>query len=207
MEVRSRYKRFKYRFRRMFLYVTSIGVVIHEFAHKKLCDHYHIPVDDVCYFQFDSPPGYVRHAQPRGYTPSVLIAVAPIVINTVFALTAGAAGGYVFEHMVSLTNIRSSVMPILGIMLLIWLGVSSGVHLLPSREDAGSIWDSTKRNWYNPLILLGIPAAVFLEVLNRMYFLYVDVIVGVGVFAVGWHAGRNHEIVLELMVESFYALG
>ena len=207
MGVRNRYKWFRYNFRRVFLYITFLGVVIHEFAHKKLCDHYHIPVDEVCYFQFDSPPGYVTHAQPRGYTPSVLISIAPIVINTVFALIAGITAGYVFDHMVSFSDMQSSVIPVGVIVVSIWIGVSSGVHLLPSQEDAGNIWNSTKRNWYNPLILIGIPTALFLEIFNRLYFLYIDVIVGISVFIFGWYAGRNHNIVLKLLMDSFYALG
>lgn len=191
------YKQWQYRFRTYFLYFTFIGVMVHEFAHKQLCDVYKIPVLDVCYFQLDSPPGYVKHKEPLKYRASVMISIAPVIINTLVAFAFAFISGYFMMTSDFTGGERMDV--VLSALLVVvagWGGFSCGCHLLPSREDTGSIWKHSKKNWYNPLVIIFVPVTILFEILNRMKFVYLDIIFGVGIFLCGWYLGYNYDMTM-----------
>lgn len=189
----------------VFLLWTFPGVVIHELAHRELCRYYQIPVKEVCYFQLDNPPGYVVHARPRRYLPSFMISIAPVFVNTGIAFLGGVIFAWLvlpFEGILSIPGYPPE--NLVGGFLAAWIGVASGIHALPSRQDAKEVWWQTRRNWYNPFVLAVIPAVLIVEVLNRLRPLHIPTIAGVLVFLFGVVTWTNSELILQLFSDPFW---
>lgn len=152
------------RVQKILLVVTAFGVVIHELAHKEMVEDFGLRVRDHCYFQLDNPSGYVIHDEPRGYFATFAISTAPFFLNSAVAYTAFTiAGGILTSHPIS----DLSGLQVAGVIALIWLGISSGVHAFPSSQDTKNIWQATKRRWWNPIAILGIPIIVLLLFLDK----------------------------------------
>lgn len=194
--------------RRLLLFSTFIGVVIHEYAHKEFCQYYHIPVKEVCYFQFGNPPGYVVHARPKSYIASFMISVAPAILNTGLGLLIGAFLGYYLPFEQGIDAVAEQSFSMLAAAVVIaWVGVSVSVHNLPSKQDARAIWRQTKQKWYNPLVVLFIPVVFLIEVLNELRVLYIDILVGIAVFCFGIYMGVNYDLVIKVLIEVFTSGG
>ncbi|WP_302083416.1 metalloprotease family protein [Salinibaculum rarum] len=164
-----------YHFRVVLTTVTFIGVVFHEFAHKKFCQRYHIPVSKVVYFQFDTPAGYVNHAKPKYYRAMFFIAIAPFLINSTLAYGVfyTLAVYHRFFTAPSLTWPPSPGLIIFGLM--VWFGVSLSLHAFPSRQDASEVWSHTKAAWTrNPFVLLGVPVIALIVLLNKFKIIGID---------------------------------
>lgn len=152
------------RVQKILLVATAFGVVIHELAHKEMVEDFGLRVRDHCYFQLDNPSGYVIHDEPRGYFPTFAISTAPFFLNSAVAYTAfTVAGGILASHSVG----GLSGLQVGGVIALVWLGISSGVHAFPSSQDTKNIWQATKRRWWNPIAILGIPIIVLLLLLDK----------------------------------------
>ncbi|WP_155120789.1 hypothetical protein [Haloarcula sp. K1] len=152
------------RVQRLLLIATAFGVIIHELAHKEMVEDFGLRVRDHCYFQLNNPSGYVIHDEPRGYFPTFAISTAPFFLNSAVTYTTFTiAGGMLTSRPIgSLSQLQVG-----GIIVLIWLGISSGVHAFPSSQDTKNIWNATKRRWWNPIAILGIPAIIFLLFLDK----------------------------------------
>lgn len=153
-----------YRVQRALLVATAIGVVIHELAHKEMVEDFGLQVREVCLFQLGDPSGYVVHDEPRGYVPTFAISIAPFLLNTAVAYTAFVgAGAFVSTH-----SIETLAYTELGaVIAVVWVGISAGLHAFPSHQDTRNIWEATKRRWWNPLAILGIPVIVLLVLLDK----------------------------------------
>ena len=65
---------------------TFPGVVMHEVAHRLVCDLLNVPVYDVKYFIIHKDAaGYVYHAR-TSLGKNFLIAIAPLFVNTIFCM-------------------------------------------------------------------------------------------------------------------------
>jgi hypothetical protein len=106
--------------------ITFPGIIIHEWAHKKFCRLFGVPVFKVVYFRFGDPAGYVLHEEPRTFGKTFWISIGPLVINSLSAiLLSAAASRIVFGS---------------GFwFILIWLAFSFGMHSFPSNEDSRNI--------------------------------------------------------------------
>lgn len=199
MSVRYKLSWLRYESRRILLLLTFIGVVVHEYAHKHFCDYYRIPVKETCYFQLDSPPGYVIHGRPKRYIPGFMISIAPAFINSAAAIGAGFTAGYLLVDTpnVLLAFTDLSIKYQVLVIGLFWFGISCGVHLLPSKQDAKEIWSQTRSNWYNPLVLTVIPVTFIFEVLNRLRLIYIDVVFGILLVVIGFYFGVNDYILID----------
>jgi hypothetical protein len=154
-----------HRLHRAYLLATALGVVIHETAHAEMVEDCGFTVHEICRFQLDNPAGYVRHDEPADYWPAFAISTAPFLLNSGFAFTAFALARFYIGP----TPIGSLSVTQLGIVgILCWIGVSAGVHAFPSMADALNIWAATKRNWLNPLAILGLPVLALLIVLTKL---------------------------------------
>ncbi|HLO84629.1 MAG TPA: hypothetical protein VK203_06395 [Nostocaceae cyanobacterium] len=108
---------------------TFPGVVVHEAAHKFFCDLAKVPVYEVCYFRIGNPAGYVEHGKVRNLKDALLIAVGPLIINTILCA--------VLTYPVVLSEFLTKdadTNPLIT-FLLIWVGYSIGMHAFPSNED------------------------------------------------------------------------
>ena len=124
--------------------VTFPGIILHEWAHKFSCDRTRVPVYKTCYFRLGDPPGYVIHGPVDNYGKAFLIATAPFLINTTFALI------FFFIAVVIPLGVAAYI--------LCWLGISIAIHSFPSSQDADNLWTQAKEAWrHNPLVLFSFP--------------------------------------------------
>lgn len=116
--------------------LTFPGVIIHELAHQFFCRVSRVAVFDVCYFRFGNPAGYVIHEPPTQFSQQIWIAVAPFIVNSVL--------GALVAFPASIAVLQFDSGSLLDYVL-IWLGVSIGMHAFPSRGDAKTIWTSVQK--------------------------------------------------------------
>ncbi len=169
--------------------LTFPGVVIHEYAHEKACAYVGVPVGEVVYFQLGSPAGYVQHLEPERYRDSFVISVAPFFINTIiaFGLFLGlaimtvAGGG---------AGVDPSAAGLPGLVVL-WLGISIGMHSFPSTGDANTLWNRSRAEWREaPIVLAGIPIVVVIYVGNLLSRLWADLLYAIGLLLLAsWIVG------------------
>ena len=170
--------------------LTFPGVVVHEFAHKKLCDAFAVPVHEVAYFRLGTPAGYVLHEEPERYRQTFAISVAPFLVNTIVALGLLGAAAFVWGRPDAL-GLRTDDLGVLG-WLVVWVGLSTGMHAFPSKGDAKEIWRRSRAEWRTaPLTLLGLPFVLVIYVANLLSVLWFDGLyalglLGVALIAVGY---------------------
>jgi hypothetical protein len=116
---------------RLIALFTFPGVIIHEYSHKKFCDITKTPVYAVKYFQFSKKAGYVRHGQVRDLKSAFLITVGPLIINTIVCLILPFIG-----FLIGINNLFS--------LLVVWIGVSAGMHAFPSNQDTSNFMSEFK---------------------------------------------------------------
>lgn len=140
--------------------LTFPGIIVHESAHKLLCDLAHVPVHKVCYFRLGNPSGYVIHEQPDSYGKALLIDTAPFLFNSLVAV---------------ILFFMAVILPPSSLTyILCWLGISIAMHSFPSSGDADTLWNQSKSSWKkNPLALLGFPIVGLIKLaalLSRVWF-------------------------------------
>lgn len=184
-----RVKRLYYQLRTVLTTVTFLGVVFHEFAHKKFCLKYRIPVKEVCYFQFGHPAGYVKHARPKYYRHMFMIGIAPFILNTMLAYGAFFTIAFTYQ-VVGLPSLTwPPTIHLVLYLFLTWFGAALAMHAFPSDQDAHEVWRHTKDHWKrNPLVLLGVPVLALIKVVNRLQYIGADIIYAVALFAAAIYA-------------------
>lgn len=158
------------------LAVTCVGQILHEYAHKRACDNLGIPVEKVCYFQFDAPPGYVVYQLPRYYGHAIGIALAPLFSNTLLAcvLLVGVIGGL---DVWGLPPISSEYLwTWVGFVGASWIGLSCAMHAVPSRPDADLAWTATVERFPAIGPLCAGPLVLVAYVLSRLDRVGIDYI-------------------------------
>ncbi len=108
--------------------LTFPGVICHEIAHRFFCDICGVPVYAACYIRVGNPAGYVVHGPVRSLKSAFLISIGPLIVNTLLcSLISFAAVIPLFILKVADTSFASG--------LLIWVGISMGMHAFPSNVD------------------------------------------------------------------------
>ena len=161
------------------------GVVTHELSHHIFCIIFNTKVIKVCYYNFKDSSGYVRHERPKYLYQDVLIAVAPFFLNTFI-------GGLVAYP--TIINKFST----LGLLTLNWrdilsmiISVSIGMHAIPSKGDALSMWNFIGESDINFLLkiitkLVIAPLVLMVFLLNFLAsFLKIDLFYGICVCFLG----------------------
>lgn len=139
------------------------GVVIHELSHALFCAFAQVKIYKIKLFQLGNPAGYVSHDEPHKFYQSFLISFGPIMINT----------------LVSLVCFARFVPPWKRVepWVLLWLGIASGLHAIPSDGDASSLLTTiNSRIWRNPLLAVGYPFVLLLYILNFLKRWHIDFI-------------------------------
>jgi Putative zincin peptidase len=153
---------------------TFPGVIVHEAAHFYFCRLRGVAVYDVCYFRVGNPAGYVVHEPPRDFLSSFLIAIGPLLINTLlcFAICFPASVPWrLFD--------RSDPVD----LFLLWLGLSIGMHAFPSIQDANVLMSNARtaaRRGYI-LAILSYPLVALIHVANILSMFWFDYIYGAAV--------------------------
>jgi hypothetical protein len=156
---------------------TFPGVIVHEFAHMIFCRLRGVTVLDACYFQFDNPAGYVLHEKTTNFYSSFLIATGPFLVNTLLCFLI-CFPAYIPMSYFGIEQPLS--------YFLMWLGVSIGLHAIPSTQDASNMWEDAKTHVrsLNVLAIVTFPLVIVIYVFNVLRVVWADlgygVMIGVG---------------------------
>jgi hypothetical protein len=133
-----------------------------------------VAVLDACYFRVGNPAGYVIHERSSDFTTTFLISMGPFFVNTVLCLLICFPAYmpikfFEIEHPLS--------------YFLIWLGVSIGMHAIPSNEDAKNVFEEAKvhAKSLNILALITFPLVVLIYVFNALRIVWADLIYGIAI--------------------------
>lgn len=154
--------------------ISFPGIIVHEFAHMLFCKMRKVAVFDACYFRVDNPAGYVIHENTENFYTTFLISMGPFFVNTLLCLII-CLPAYMPIKFFNLDHPLS--------YFLIWLGVSIGMHAIPSNQDANCIFDQAKKEVkkWNPLAIVSFPIVVLIYIFNFARFFWADLIYGVGI--------------------------
>jgi hypothetical protein len=154
--------------------VTFPGIFVHELGHVLLCRLRGVAVLEVCYLRFQNPPGYVIHEEVKDFTSAFLITVGPFLVNSLLCMLL-CWPAFIRVRVFDMGDALS--------YLLLWLGVSIGMHAFPSNQDASNLWhhacQAAKR--LNPLAMISIPLVGLIFLANVLRFFWFDAIYGVGI--------------------------
>lgn len=137
--------------------VTFPGVIVHEISHKFMCDLFGVPVYHVSYFTIgDRNAGHVIHQKIDSVTQGLLIALAPLFINSILCM--------LFTlPLFSAIYITGELLPISSLtyasfmyMILGWLGISIGGNAFPSNQDVASVLEIAQKSYVIVFVISGI---------------------------------------------------
>jgi hypothetical protein len=150
------------------------GIIVHEFAHMLFCKLRKVAVFDACYFRVGNPAGYVVHENTKNFTTTFLISMGPFIVNTLLCLLI-CLPAYMPVKFFNLDHPLS--------YFLIWLGVSIGMHAIPSNQDANNVFQQAKEQvkHKNILAILSFPLIGLIYVFNILRFFWADLIYGVAI--------------------------
>ncbi|WP_113638451.1 metalloprotease family protein [Nubsella zeaxanthinifaciens] len=154
--------------------VTFPGVIVHEFAHMLFCKIRKVAVFDACYFRVGNPAGYVIHENTNNFTSTFLVAMGPFIVNTALCLLI-CLPAYMPMEFFGIQHPLS--------YFLIWLGVSIGMHAIPSNQDANNVYQQAKEQLKkkNLLAIISFPLIGLIYIFNLLRFFWADVIYGVAI--------------------------
>ena len=153
---------------------TFPGVMVHEVAHMLFCKWRGVAIIDVCFFRFGNPVGYVVHEEVEDFTTSFLVSVGPFFINSLLCILI-CLPAYVPVRVLGLEHPLSYV--------LLWLGVSIGMHAFPSIQDASGLWHAAKKaaSGGNVLAIISFPLVIVICAANVLSFFWLDYLYGIGI--------------------------
>ncbi len=154
--------------------LTFPGVIVHEFAHMFFCKLRNVPVFDAVYFQLKNPSGYVIHERTENFTTTFLVSMGPFFVNTLLCL---------FICLPAYMPVKFFELDHMFSYFLIWLGVSIGMHAIPSNQDAQNVYEQAKDRAKkgNLLAIISFPLVGMIYVFNFLRFFWIDVIYGVAI--------------------------
>lgn len=124
--------------------ITAPGIVVHEMAHRFVCDLTHIPVYAVDYLApFSQTNGSVLYKYTQNLRKTFFINSAPLFINSILAMLLSLPFVVSYSYMGTF-NTASLVVQISYVMLA-WLGFSIGFHASPSNQDIYNIVSVLKK--------------------------------------------------------------
>ncbi len=154
--------------------VTFPGIIVHEFAHMLFCRLRNVAVFDACYFRVGNPAGYVIHEGTENFTTTFLVSMGPFFVNTLLCLLI-CLPAYMPIEFFDVENPLS--------YFLIWLGVSIGMHAVPSNVDANAIFNQAKEKIKtgNLLAIISFPIIGAIYLFNILRFVWADLFYGVAI--------------------------
>ncbi len=154
--------------------LTFPGIIVHEFAHMFFCKLRKIAVFDACYFRVGNPAGYVIHENTPNFYTTFLIAMGPFFINTLLCLII-CLPAYMPMKFFDINHPFS--------YFLIWLGISIGMHAIPSNQDANNVYEQAKENvkHFNVLAILSFPIVGLIYLFNILRFIWADLLYGIAI--------------------------
>jgi hypothetical protein len=144
--------------------LTFPGVIVHELGHRLFCNWTDTKVHKVCYFRVGNPAGYVLHERAKELQSSFFISVGPLIFNTVLCSMITFIAWFMDHESDSF-------------LILMWLGISIGMHAFPSNEDASNFLMEVKENKGRSILyyISGL-FAVLLRLANSLRFIWFDLV-------------------------------
>jgi len=154
--------------------ISFPGIIVHEAAHMFFCKIRKVAVFEAVFFQFGNPSGYVIHERTDSFLSTFLISMGPFFVNTLLCLIIC----FPAYMPISFFDIDSPLS-----YLLIWLGVSIGMHAIPSNQDATNLFDQAKVEvkTLNPLAVLSFPLVILIYIFNVLRIVWADVLYGIAI--------------------------
>ncbi|MEO8587748.1 MAG: metalloprotease family protein [Flavobacteriales bacterium] len=154
--------------------LTFPGVIVHEAAHMFFCRLRKVAVFDVVFFQFDTVAGYVSHERTDNFVSTFLISMGPFFINTALCFLIC----FPAYLPISFFNMGGPLS-----YFLMWLGLSIGMHAIPSNQDANNLFDEAKvrARKLDPLALVSMPLVLLIYIFNVARFFWADLLYGVAI--------------------------
>jgi Putative zincin peptidase len=154
--------------------LTFPGIIVHEFAHMIFCKIRGVAVFDACYFRVDNPAGFVIHDKTDNFTSTFLISMGPFFVNTILCLLI-CLPAYMPMEFFDLSHPLS--------YFLMWLGVSIGMHAIPSNQDAQNVYEEAKVKIKsrNLLAIISFPLVGIIYVFNILRVVWIDLIYGIAI--------------------------
>ncbi|MBK9250110.1 MAG: DUF3267 domain-containing protein [Ignavibacteria bacterium] len=133
-----------------------------------------LAVFDACYFSLGNPSGYVIHEGTTNFNSTFLVSMGPFFVNTILCLLI-CLPAYMPIKFFNLDHPLS--------YFLIWLGVSIGMHAIPSNQDADNVFQQAKISVKdkNILAILSFPIVGLIYLFNIFRIFWVDAIYGVAI--------------------------
>ena len=153
---------------------TFPGVIVHEFAHLFFCKLRKVAVYEVCYIRMGNPAGYVIHENTSNFYSTFLISMGPFFVNTILCLLI-CIPAYMPITFFGLEHPLS--------YFLMWLGVSIGMHAVPSTQDANNLYAQAKEKVKekNLLAIVSFPIVGLVYIFNVLRFFWADLAYGVAI--------------------------
>jgi len=154
--------------------LTFPGVIVHEAAHAFFCRVFGIPILEVKYFRFGNPAGYVIHGETSNTKAQFFITMGPFIINSALCVLFCSAAFlpiWVFDVADPLA------------WFFYWLGLSIGMHAIPSTQDLKVLWRDTRVGIksFHPWALVSLPLIVILYPLNFLRVIWADLGYGIAI--------------------------
>jgi hypothetical protein len=158
--------------------LTFPGVILHEAAHLFFCRLFRLRVYDVRFLRLGNPAGYVIHEKTDNFTALFFVSIGPFVVNTALCVLFCTSAWF------SLQGLRVS-RPLAYFFY--WLGLSIGMHAIPSTADLSNLWEMTpaKARQGNALAVLSLPLVAVLYVVNLGRVVWADLGYGIAVGVLG----------------------
>lgn len=157
--------------------LTFPGIILHEYAHEKACKAVGLEVYTARYFELwppeGQPAGFVLHEETDNYWNSFVISVAPMAVNSIFAIALGVIAGV-------LGGVLS--------WIFLWGSFSFGLHALPSNRDLMNAFEQLDLN-KNPVAVLTMPVVLVLLVADYLRYFWVALIYAIILTSIGWELG------------------
>ena len=154
---------------------TFPGIIVHEAAHMLFCRLRGLAVLEVCFLQFRQPVGYVIHESAKDFTSHFLVCVGPFIINTLLCFVL-CFPAFLRVRVFEMGDVLSYV--------LLWCGISIGMHAYPSNQDGASLWHAAKESAkrFNVLAMVSFPVVIVIYLANLLSIVWFAYLYG---FAVG----------------------
>lgn len=143
----------RYRVFRLFFIVSSVGVMIHELAHKWFAEDSGLEIFEVDLFSLNGEQlGKVVHEEPQTYRTWFAVSVAPFLVNSSLSIASFTGIGVIIRQRTLHISTSIPSLIVFGVLtLLTWFGMSTAVHAFPSPKDIENvtnvkynIWEASK---------------------------------------------------------------
>jgi hypothetical protein len=158
---------------------TFPGVILHEAAHVFFCRWQKVAIFRVCYFQLGlDVAGYVEHEATNDLCKAFWISMGPLFVNTLLCIVFCSAAVVPIQEF----GIKDPIA-----YFFYWLGISMGMHALPSSQDVSNFWmlipeARARGDWF---AYLCYPLAGALYLANLGKFFWIDYGYGLAVGILG----------------------